>query len=48
MIVVVSLVVSLLTLLSMMKIWLGAFWGDGDRAAPRASSTGSAGSAARR
>ena len=27
-IVVVSLVVSLLTLLSMMKIWLGAFWGD--------------------
>ena len=27
-IVVVSLIVSLLTLLSMMKIWLGAFWGD--------------------
>lgn len=27
-IVVVSLVASLLTLLSMMKIWLGAFWGD--------------------
>jgi multicomponent Na+:H+ antiporter subunit D len=27
-IVVVSLVVSLLTLLSMMKIWLGAFWGE--------------------
>ncbi len=27
-IVIVSLVASLLTLLSMMKIWLGAFWGD--------------------